>query len=119
MYNPLDLIPQTIDKNLRDIIITLILIQFTAFLILIGYLTYEFIWYKLYSRKDIVEGEADGEIKVEGNANAESDERIPGKLGEVKFDNEDEQDKIEAAEEAERNLQNSINNEEKDHLKLE
>ena len=46
MYNPFDLIPHTIDKNLRDIIIYLIIIQFTAFCIFMTYLIYEFISYK-------------------------------------------------------------------------
>jgi hypothetical protein len=46
MYNPFDLIPKTIDKNLRDFIIVLIVIQFTAFLLRIGYLIYDYIKYR-------------------------------------------------------------------------
>jgi hypothetical protein len=71
MYNPFDLIPHTIDKNLRDIIITLIIIQFSAFLILISYLTYEYICYKLDS------GRSNKLEKEEDNKG-------------IKFDNEDE-----------------------------
>jgi hypothetical protein len=46
MYNPFDLIPKTIDKNLRDILIALIIIQFVSFLILLIYLIVEFIKYR-------------------------------------------------------------------------
>jgi hypothetical protein len=46
MYNPFDLIPKTIDKNLRDFIIVLIIIQFTAFILRIGYLVYDFVKYR-------------------------------------------------------------------------
>ena len=51
MYNPFELIPKTIDPKLREILIYLIAIQLILFLILICYLIYEFVMYKLGYKK--------------------------------------------------------------------
>lgn len=50
-WNPINMIPDTIDKNLRDLIISLIVIQLTAFFILMFYLIWEYIKYKKYCKE--------------------------------------------------------------------
>lgn len=85
MYNPLDLIPKTIDKNLRDIIVYLILIQFFAFLILFLYLLYEFIHFKLYGKR-IVDPIVNSEDGQKNNLNLEGCEE--SKVDEIKLDDQ-------------------------------
>jgi hypothetical protein len=71
MYNPFDLIPHTIDKTLRDLIITLVVIQFSAFLILLGYIIYEYVKFKV-SDKSIVQNEEDKKEEI----NFDNDEKV-------------------------------------------
>ncbi len=65
MYNPFDLIPKNIDKNLRDILIALISIQFISFLILIVYLIVEFVKLKREKKVENVVKESKNDEKTE------------------------------------------------------
>ncbi len=101
-WNPINMIPDTIDKNLRDLIISLIVIQFIAFLILMFYLIWEYIKYKKYC-KDIDRRVADEE--KERKLINESTEPI-------KFDNEDSEEigKFEKYNKLTEETSNSLNN---------
>lgn len=61
MFNIFELIPKTIDKNLRDLIIILITVQLILLVIYITYMTYEFIRIKMNKNNensnDIQKGE--------------------------------------------------------------
>lgn len=76
MYNPFDLIPHTIDKDIRGIIITLIVIQVSAFLIFFFYLIWAFIRIKLgYIKIEKVdENKNDESLKKEENSSENQEE---------------------------------------------
>jgi len=65
MYNPFDLIPKNIDKNLRDILIALISIQFISFLILMVYLIVEFVKHKKEKKVENIEKQSENDEKTE------------------------------------------------------
>lgn len=88
MLNPFDLIPETLDKNLRDFIISVVAIQFFAFLIFFCYITYQFIQYKLYGKR-IDKLVANAEQEEKNKLNYHNEDGI--RLDEIKFDNEDEE----------------------------
>jgi FtsZ-interacting cell division protein ZipA len=98
-WNPIDMIPKTIDKNLRDLIITLVVIQFIAFLILMFHLIWEYIKYKKYCKEiDKRAAEEEKEKKLI-NENTEP----------IKFDNEEFEELSQQEKENKLVEENSIN----------
>ena len=105
-WNPIAMIPDTIDKNIRDLIVSLIAIQFIAFLILMFHLTWEFIKYKQECKR----------IDKLSAEQREEEKRINENQEPIKFDNMEEEvkdgyDIVETSEVKENKIieENSIN----------
>ena len=105
-WNPIAMIPDTIDKNIRDLIVSLIAIQFIAFLILMFHLTWEFIKYNQECKR----------IDKLSAEQREEEKRINENQEPIKFDNMEEEvkdgyDIVETSEVKENKIieENSIN----------
>lgn len=72
-WNPIDLIPTTIDPNLRKVLIFLIVFQFTAFLIYMVLMVRE---YKRFKREGPRPEELEEETKQSESNLAQSDKKL-------------------------------------------
>jgi len=88
MYNPFDIIPKNIDKNLRDIVIALIIIQFVSFVIFFVYILMEFMKHRRENKIPKEEKELNENKKDKFRTCSESEiEPIKESLSELKDEN--------------------------------